>query len=154
MLQFNKSLATNTNASYLATVNTSSGYYDNLVIEYSQSYDQSSGSFAVTAYSNPTQYNNWLVFQNNGSVVPLPTGQYNVALYTSNPSASIAAIWEDWDKTFAATSQTWATISASVGLVLGDKLYEDRAWISGSNNVNITQYLSPNENGTYTTYNG
>tara|TARA_R110000772_G_scaffold10544_8_gene33631 strand:+ start:1025 stop:1489 length:465 start_codon:yes stop_codon:yes gene_type:complete len=154
MLQFNKSLATNTNASYLATVNTSSGYYDNLVIEYSQSYDQSTGSFAVTAFSTPSQYNNWLVFQNNGADVPIPTGQYNVALYTSDPSGSLPAIWDEWDKTFAATDQTWATISGSTGFVLGDKLYEDRAFISGSNNVNITQYLSPNENGTYTTYNG
>jgi hypothetical protein len=153
MLQFNKSLATNTNASYLATVNTSSGYYDNLVIEYSQSYDQSSGSFAVTAFSNPSQYNNWLVFQNSGSVVPSYTGQYNVALYTSTGSDS-QAIWNQWDESFAATSQTWATISGSSTIELVDKLYEDRAWISGSNNVNITQYLSPNENGTYTTYNG
>tara|TARA_R110000744_G_scaffold238556_1_gene356071 strand:+ start:2228 stop:2689 length:462 start_codon:yes stop_codon:yes gene_type:complete len=153
MLQFNKSLATNTNASYLATVNTSSGYYDNLVIEYSQSYDQSSGSFAVTAFSNPSQYNNWLVFQNSGSVVPSYTGQYNVALYTSTGSGT-QAIWNLWDESFAATSQTWATISGSSTIELVDKLYEDRAWISGSNNVNITQYLSPNENGTYTTYNG
>ena len=35
-----------------------------------------------------------------------------------------------------------------------DLLYSDRAYVSGSNEVSITQYLSPNENGTYTTYNG
>jgi hypothetical protein len=33
-------------------------------------------------------------------------------------------------------------------------LYSDRAYISGSNESNIKQYVSPDENGTYITYNG
>jgi hypothetical protein len=37
---------------------------------------------------------------------------------------------------------------------LDELIYSDRAFISGSNEDSITQYVSPNENGTYTTYNG
>ena len=61
MLQFNKSLGTNTNAAYLNTVNTGSGYYDSLVVVYSQSYDNSNGTFVLDTVSAPTQYKNWLV---------------------------------------------------------------------------------------------
>ena len=91
MLQFNKSLATNTNAVYLDTVNTGSGYYDSLVVVYSQSYDQSNGTFVVTTTSTPTQYNNWLIIQNTGSLVPDYTGQYDVDIWTNE---TIAATWE------------------------------------------------------------
>lgn len=155
MLQFNKSEATNKNAVYLDTVNTGSGYYDTLRIQYSQSYDNSNGVFEVTATSTPTQYRNWLVLENTGSVVPTPSGQYDVAVYKANVAPDLEAIWGEWTKTWTATSQTWGAITGSAGAVtLGDLLYSDRAYISGSNETSITQYLSPNENGTYTTYNG
>ena len=148
MLQFNKSLATNTNAVYLDTVNTGSGYYNDLVVAYSQSYDQSNGTFEVSLYSSPTQYNNWLVFQNSGSSVPVPTGQYDVQLFTGLFTDAIwnqvAIAWDSYD-------EVWDT----AGYLSPDTLlYSDRAWVSGSNNSSITQYVSPNENGTYITYNG
>lgn len=91
MLQFNKSLATNTNAVYLDTVNAGYGYYDSLIVVYSQSYDQSNGTFVVTTTSTPTQYNNWLIIQNTGSLAPSNTGQYDVGIWTNE---LIAATWE------------------------------------------------------------
>ena len=98
MLQFNKSLATNTNAAYIDTFNTSSGYYDSLIVVYSQSYDNSNGTFKITTTSSPTQYNNWLVFQNTGSLVPSYTGQYDVGIWTNE---FVAAVWNQvataWD---------------------------------------------------------
>ena len=141
MLQFNKSLDTNTNAAYLNTVNTGSGYYDDLVVAYSQSYDQSNGTFEVSLYSSPTQYKNWILFQASGSSVPSYTGQYDVQLFKGVLTASI------WNQVNVA----WDTAGY---LTPGELLYSDRAWISGSNNVSITSYVSPNENGTYITYNG
>jgi hypothetical protein len=152
MLQFNKSLATNTNASYLETVNTGSGYYNTLKVQYSQSYDNSNGTFDVIATSTPTQYNNWLVFQNIGSVVPSYTGQYDVAVYTAT-DVVVPAIWGQLATTWTNEPDTWSTVGETT-TTLVDLIYSDRAWVSGSNNVNITQYVSPNENGTYTTYNG
>jgi hypothetical protein len=153
MLQFNKSLATNTNAAYLDTVNTGSGYYGQLKIQYSQSYDQSNGTFDVTATSLPTQYNNWILFSNSGSNVPVPSGQYDVALYTATGSI-IEDVWGTFSPTWTATSQTWSELTGSDTSVLVDLLYSDRAFISGSNESSITTYVSQNENGTYITYNG
>jgi len=148
MLQFNKSLATNTNAVYLNTVNTGSGYYDSLVIAYSQSYDQSNGTFVVTTTSTPTQYNNWLVFQNTGSLVPSPSGQYDISVYTN---INIAAIWNQVAQPWNAYNEIWDEAGEEQPV---DLLYSDRAFISGSNDSSITQYISSNENGTYITYNG
>lgn len=153
MLQFNRSEATNKNAVYLDTVNTGSGYYDDLRVQYSQSYDNSNGTFIITATSTPTAYRNWLVIENSGSVVPTPSGQYDIKIYTFSGTEA-AAIWGTFEPTWTATSATWANVTGSDSIVLGDLLYSDRAFISGSNETGITQYLSPNENGTYTTYNG
>lgn len=149
MLQFNKSEATNKNAVYLDTVNTGSGYYGSLRIQYSQSFDNSNGTFTVTAESLPSAYRNWLVIENDGADVPTPSGQYDVALYTTTETA---ATWGETTSTWTLTTSTWSEIAGGAALV--DLLYSDRAYISGSNESSITSYVSSNENGTYTTYNG
>ena len=147
MLQFNKSLATNTNALYLDTVNTGSGYYDTLKVAYSQSYDQSSGIFDVTATSLPNAYKNWLLIQNDGSDVPSPSGQYDVEVYTAG-EVTVQATWIEASKT-----DEWNSVGAEI-ITLKDLIYSDRAYISGSNESSITTYVSSNENATFTTYNG
>ena len=148
MLQFNKSLGTNTNAAYLETVNTGSGYYDSLIAVYSQSYDNSNGTFRLGTVSAPTQYKNWLVFQNSGSLVPSYTGQYDVSIYTNE---IVGAVWNQVAVAWDSYNEIWDEAGDELPVTL---LYSDRAWISGSNNVDITTYVSPNENGTYITYNG
>jgi hypothetical protein len=148
MLQFNKSQATNTNAVYLDTVNTGSGYYSSLVAVYSQSYDQSNGTFDLTTTSAPTQYNNWLTFTATGSLIPTPTGQYDIGIWIKQ---EVAAVWNQVAVAWNAYNETWDTAGDSLPVTL---LYSDRAWISGSNESSITSYITANENGTYTTYNG
>jgi len=148
MLQFNKSQATNTNAAYIETVNTSSGYYDSLVLSYSQSYDNSNGLIEVTTVSSPTAYTNWLIFQNSGSQVPSPSGQYDIDLFTG---LFTDAIWNQVATAWNSYDEVWDTAGY---LVPDTLLYSDRAYISGSNESSITQYVSADENGTYTTYNG
>jgi len=152
MLQFNKSETTNKNAVYLDSVNTGSGYYSELRVQYSQSYDNSNGTFDVTADSLPNAYRNWLIISNTGSVVPTPSGQYDVAVYTAT-EVTVPAIWGTHTKTWAAETDIWSDVGDEI-ITLVDLLYSDRAYISGSNEESITQYLSPDENGTYTTYNG
>ncbi len=152
MLQFNKSLATNTNALYLDTVNTGSGYYDTLKVAYSQSYDQSNGVFDVTATSLPNAYKNWLIIQNDGSDVPTPSGQYDIGVYTATDSL-IPAIWGQLSSTWTAEADTWGAVGEEI-VALVDLIYSDRAYISGSNESSITTYVSSNENATFTTYNG
>ena len=153
MLQFDKSQATNKNAVYLDTVNTASGYYNQLKVVYSQSYDRSSGSFDITSISSPTAYTNWLLLQNSGSDVPTPSGQYDVEIYTATGSVE-AITWGNYSPTWTAASSTWINLTGSGILALVDLIYSDRAYISGSNESSITTYVSSNENGTYITYNG
>jgi len=148
MLQFNKSQALNTNAVYLDTVNTGSGYYDQLVVVYSQSYDNSNGVIEVVTTSAPNRYTNWLILQNSGSQVPSPSGQYDVNVFTG---AFISAIWDQVATPWDSYDEIWDT----AGYLIPDELlYSDRAYVSGSNESNITQYVSPDENGSYITYNG
>lgn len=148
MLQFNKSEATNKNAVYLDTVNTGSGYYDDLVAVYSQSFDNSNGTFQVTATSLPSAYRSWLVFTNSGSVVPTPSGQYDVSIHINDFAD---AVWGTLSTLWTNEPDTWGAVGENVP---GTLLYSDRAFVSGSNESSIKQYLSPDENGTYTTYNG
>ena len=148
MLQFDKSQLTNTNVAYIDTVNTSSGYYDALVLSYSQSYDNSNGTIEVTTVSSPTAYTHWLIFQNSGSQVPSPSGQYNIDLFTG---LFTDAIWNQVNVAWNSYDEIWDTAGYLAPDVL---LYSDRAYVSGSNESNIKQYVSPDENGTYITYNG
>jgi len=148
MLQFDKSLATNTNAVYLDTVNTGSGYYGNLVMVYSQSYDNSNGVFVLDTISAPTAYNSWLLVQNSGSSVPSPSGQYDVGIYTRE---FVGAVWGTEPSAWGTFEEIWSTAGDDLPVTL---LYSDRAFVSGSNESDITQYVSPDENGTYITYNG
>lgn len=149
MLQFNKSEATNTNAVWIETVNTSSGYYDDLILVYSQSYDQSNGTIAdVTIVSAPTQYRNWLVFSISGSDAPSPSGQYDFGIWTET---SANAVWNQIATPWNSFDEVWSTATYRQPT---DLLYLDRAYVSGSNEQDITQYVSSNENGTYITYNG
>jgi len=151
MLQFNKSETTNTNAVWIETVNTGSGYYDSLALIYSQSYDNSNGQFDLTTTSSPNAYRNWLIISNSGSLVPSYSGQYDVEIWTITGVED--AVWEEVAVAWASFDTTWANAQQSSG-GLGNKIYEDRAFVSGSNESSITQYVSPDENGTYITYNG
>jgi len=148
MLQFDKSLTSNTNAVWIQTPITSSGYYDSLSIAFSQSFDNSNGTFRLTTVSSPNQYRNWLVISNSGSLVPSPSGQYDVQIYTFT---FIPAVWNQVAQAWNAFDEIWND-AGDEGL--GELVYSDRAFVSGSNETAITEYLSPNENGTYTTYNG
>lgn len=148
MLQFDKSQTLNTNAAYIDSVNTGSGYYDSLVLVYSQSLDNSNGTISISTISSPSAYTHWLIFQNSGSSVPSPSGQYNIDIYTEE---EVAAIWEQVATPWDAFDEIWSTAADSLPSTL---LYSDRAYISGSNESSIKQYVSPDENGTYITYNG
>lgn len=153
MFRFSKNQATNTNAVYLDTVNTGSDYYDNLTMVFSQSYDESNGTIQVFPQSTPNQYNSWLTFTLPGvSLVAekIPTGQYNVEIWTAAEAqegrwAFIDIPWQNYD-------QIWET-AGEPGRP-ETFLTSDRAFIEGYNQTVIDQYVSSNENGTYTTYNG
>lgn len=148
MLQFNKSQATNTNAVWPDNELTAS-YTGDLVVDFSQSYDNSFTPAGGTIINNPgVNGQEYIVFQVTGSDVPSPSGQYNVNIYTGT---IYDAIWGQVNTKWEAMSSKW---SSNKGYNRDTLLTTERAYVSGSNESQITQYVSPNENGTYTTYNG
>ena len=148
MLQFNKSLATNSNAVYpniTASIGTT-----NLLLDFEQAYDKSTiSNVQATLLNTVGPLNEWLVFQITGSDVPSPSGQYNVSIYEAIQDTLFT--WSTQATLWANTANTWGGTGGS--LIKGPLLSTDRAFVSGSNGYTITQYLLPANGGTYTTYN-
>ena len=147
MLQFNKSQTTNTNAVYLESIYTAS--ISNVVVDLTQSYDLSTSSFTGTVTSAPNAYRSWLIFTNTGTSLPAASGQYDVKIFETQDAVTYT--WATANIAWNAANFTWAEGGISNK---GDLLYSDRAFVSGSDDSSITQYVSSNENGTYITYNG
>ncbi len=153
MLQFDKNQTNNKNALYIDSVNTGSGYYDTLSMVYSQSYDLSNGYVQIFPLSTPNQYRNYLVFDLLGASITaedLKTGQYDIEIWTAAEAtegrwAFINVPWDNYDNTWETAGDPGRPISY---------ITSDRAYIQGTNQSSVTQYVSSNEQGTYTTYNG
>lgn len=145
MLQFDRSLNTNSNAVYpniTASVGTTT-----LILDFTQSYDESTtGNVVATLLNTVSPTNEWLVFQLSGSTVPTASGQYNVAIY-ENTGIGVAYQWSNANMTFANANFLW---SQGANPVKGNLLSTERAYVSGSNEVSITQYLSPTSSRYYT----
>ncbi len=148
MLQLNVSSTANSSAVYpdvAAPAGTTT-----LVLEFTQSYDFSTkGNVIATLINTPGPTNPWLVFQVSGSTLPTASGQYNVQIY-ENTGTGIAYKWSNANMTWTNANYVW---SQGADPIKGILLSTDRAFISGSNGVDITTYLLPTNGGTYTTYN-
>jgi hypothetical protein len=169
MLQFNHSVPVNSNAAY-PNVTASLGT-TNLFLDFTQSYDFSTKRNVFANMINTVSpLNEWLVFQITGSSSPTASGQYNVDIYEAYFQPLLT--WGTQNTIWANTSIIW---SSAGGYLKGSYLTSERAWVSGSNGYDITQYLlpvvtepvvyglpsssaviqylSPVNGGTYTTYN-
>tara|TARA_R110001632_G_C11345452_1_gene417859 strand:+ start:1967 stop:2407 length:441 start_codon:yes stop_codon:yes gene_type:complete len=106
---------------------------------------------------NPNPLNGVVILQaisssnpDNNSGIPGPDGQYKANLLygrTESPS------WGDnpgAHHQFGSWHVQWNNTPISFS---GSIVSEDRAFVHGNNLQKITRYISPNENGTYTTYN-
>ena len=148
MLQFDKSINTNSNAIY-PTVTASIGT-TSVILDFTQTYDKSQTLNVVATLLNTVgPSNEWLVFQITGSDVPAPTGQYDVSIYEYTLGPALGT-WGTQATIWANTNTTWA---GAQEFIKGTLLSTDRAWVSGSNGYDITQYLLPTNGGTYSTYN-
>ena len=148
MLQLNYSQATNTNAVY-PDVAAPTGTTQ-VLLEFTQSINKNLTSDVVATLANTVNTSNpWLVIQLTGSSVPTASGQYDVSIYTFTP-ASVLGTWGNQATLWAETDNTWAGAS---GIIKGTLLSTERAFVSGSNEYTITQYLSPANAGFYYTYN-
>lgn len=149
MLQFNKSQNTNTNAVY-PDVEITSSIGGPLILEFTQSYDQSVTAVEVDVLNNPgVDGQQYIVIQLTGSKVPTPSGQYIANLFEGS---LVEPTWIETAELWSAIQTKWNNGDPIV--VKTTQLGSDRAYVSGSNEQTIVQYVSPDENGTYTTYNG
>ena len=148
MLQLNVSSATNSSAVYPDVAATPG--ITQVLLEFTQSYDYSTKDNVIaTLINSPGPTNPWLVFQVTGSTLPTASGQYNVNIweFTSAPGVGI---WGQITSSFTNTPGVWG----GTGTYIKSRLLStDRAFVSGSNGVDITTYLLPTNGGTYTTYN-
>lgn len=145
MLQFDRSLNTNSNAVYpniTASVGTTV-----LLLDFTQSYDESTtGNVPATLLNTVGPTNEWLVFQLTGSSVPTASGQYNVAIWSAIQTSTLGT-WGTQATLWASTNNTWA---GNAGYTKNTLLSTERAYVSGSNEYTITQYLSPTSSRYYT----
>jgi hypothetical protein len=151
MLQFSYNQPTNSNAIYPSAA-TASANLSTVLLDFSQSYDLSTTSGVVATVLNTTGRSNpWLVFSVTGSSLPTASGQYDVDIWEYGAVQTLGT-WITQATKWDATSVKWNGTGG--GATRTVKLATERAYVSGSNESTITQYLSPNENGTYYTYNG
>lgn len=138
MLQFDHSAPVNSNAAY-PTVTASIGT-TTLLLDFTQSYDYSTkGDVVANLINTVSPLNEWLVFQVTGSTVPTASGQYNVNVYQANYVSLLT--WGTQNTRWVDTSLLWS--QSPGGYVKGKFLTQERAWVSGSNGYDITQYLLP-----------
>jgi hypothetical protein len=102
--------------------------------------------------NTPSLTNPWLVFQVSCSTLPTASGQYDVNIWQFTASTSSLGTWSTQATQWTLTNELWSgsTGSAYTKTTL---LSTERAFVSGSNQVSTTTYLSPSDGGTYTTYN-
>jgi hypothetical protein len=148
MLQLTVSQSINTNAVY-PTVAATNGITQ-VLLDFTQSYDFSKTINVIANLANvPSATNPWLVIQLSGSVLPTASGQYNVDIFEFTQSATTLT-WSTQNTIWNQTNVTWGGTGAYTKTKY---LSTERAFISGSNEYTIVQYLLPSNGGTYTTYN-
>ena len=115
-----------------------------------QDLDLSSGSFEMELINTPNGYNEGLVLQvYSGSGVPERTGQYTFTLSEATVGAHYK--WGTTNVKWSAFNYLWSYTKDSSQ---ARQIATDRLYINGTDTPQFTDYTSPNENGTFTTYNG
>jgi len=148
MLQLNVSSTANSSAVY-PDVTASLGTTQ-VMLEFTQSYDFSKKAGVIAnLINNPSALNPWLVFQVSGSTLPTASGQYDVNIWQFALVGG-SSIWIQTSSSFSGNTNKWDGAGINTKTIL---LSTERAFISGSNQVSTTTYLSPTDGGTYTTYN-
>jgi len=146
MLNLRTNQAVNTFVIYPDTGSTfvsSSGFE----LEFTHDYNQVSSSVEISPISRPNRVTNQIVFQVSGSVLPIYSGQYTAVL---KEGTKIRPVWGTTKVKFGDLHIRWTEniISGSVALST------ERAYIEGTDITTFTTYESPNEIGSYITYNG
>ena len=143
MLQLNHSASFNTIAvlpSFSANISNS------IVLRFSQDYDKSVTVVSGSVISN----NNYLIVDIPGSSLPTASGLYTVDIYEGIDENTL--VWSNWTPEWTNLTDTWISYSGSIIALSGSLLDIERAWVSGTNDVSISQYETGNI--VFYTYNG
>lgn len=143
MLQLNKSQATNTIAFY-PDIPLSAGVTQ-IQLSGSQDYSRTGSVVNANVVSN-ADTTPWVIAELAGALLPDASGFYTYDIYEISPGSSL--VWNTTNTQWQLTNTLWNAGTAA------NKLVTTRALISGSDVTPITQYVSPDENGAYTTYLG
>jgi len=144
MLQLNKSQVVNTIAFYPNELIPSGS---DVILEFTQSYSNTvTGSILADVISNP-QNTSWIIAQFSGSQLPSASGQYDFEMFEAVPGQNY--VWSTANVQWQLAQGTWDNSPTK-----GDLINQERAIISGSDVVPITEYVSPNEDARYTVYLG
>lgn len=141
MIQLNKSTQTNTVAFYPEAEISSSVV--NLFVSYSQDINRNGGDFKASIVSK----NNWVVANILGSVLPTGSGLYTLDIFQLIEGGPL--VWNLVDEEWENVLSSWDSESSET---LGPPIANERAYISGSNNLSYNTYLSSDETGFYVTY--
>ena len=117
-------------------------------LNYVQDYDQSSGSLNLALQNIPNRIDPRLKFTLDKSALPIYTGYYSI---TVTEALVERKKWGNTNVKFSLANWLWSDSSPETGI---NTLDNDRAWVSGSDVPSFTQYISPNEDGQYSTYHG
>jgi CBS domain-containing protein len=136
MLQLNY----NTSSNVIAVIPDVTGSYSgSLLVEFKYDYLYGNVSHWVTA--SVISNNNYLIANIPGNQLPTASGLYTVNFYESSLTQSL--VWSTWTPEYNLLNNTWISYSGSFGLVKSGSTFDvERAFVSGSNEVSIYQYLS------------
>jgi len=137
MIQLNRSQNTNTNAIF-PDVKPPTGTQQ-VLINLTQSINNNvTEKVLADVLNNINDLNSWLVLQITGSSVPSSSGQYYANIYTFSYAPPLGT-WAEQNTKFGLTANLWGG-SGSGDYVLGTLLSTERAYVSGSDQYDITQY--------------
>lgn len=131
-----------------------------VLFELTSSYDQSTWSLSGSIISNKTQGGDgWILVETSKNLAPTASGQWfaDISPWIDVTRPAIwnqtSLIWEEDNTPVVSLDYIWNIFQSLItGQRDGGFIDTERVWVSGSNDPIINDYVSPNENGTFNTY--
>ncbi len=113
-----------------------------------QDYDQKTTTVQAALINTPTEFSPRLVLQVSTSDLPSASGLYTLKL----DEAIVEKLKIRWIEAHTIWSETHRKWNGFTERQFNRTIENDRAYVSGSDDPQFTQYVSPDETGAYITY--
>lgn len=148
MLNIYSTRATGSIAIWPATGSTSNA---NFRLKLTNDMNMNSSSFSLSltgsAPNNLSEYYQFNYFSGSEGI-PSASGLYTYALQDDQGTGQLT--WTQANQTYTAIQNVWSNVFTSSGIF--EDIDTGRAFVFGTNDPEFTNYVTTNENGTYTTY--